>query len=96
MTGAMHYDFNNIDTHLDTLDGLTKQAQGLTEQLNAEMSVWTGYWQGDTQHQATDFTRNVHNTLNHTLDAATQYSAKARMQNEDMRAQEATNTALWA
>ena len=92
---TLHYSFDNIDAHLNALDGLNGLALQKAEELNAEMQIWANYWHGTAHEQALQFTTQVHGTLTHVVEASKQYVVKARMKNEDMRNQEHANTTLW-
>lgn len=89
------HNFGEIDAQLASMDAHIAQTQQEVEHLNNEMLKAAGYWQGEAHEQAVAFANRVHTTMIHVVDSAKNYVAKARMANDDMRQQEAANTAMW-
>lgn len=95
MSDIIQHNFGAIDAQLASMDGHTAQGVQVAEELNQEMTKWAGYWQGGAHEEAMAFVNRVHMTLMHVLQAAQNYTNKARMANADMQQQEAANTAMW-
>lgn len=91
----IHQVFPALHDALDTLDSLTQAARAKQEELENELNVWTGFWSGQAHEAATAWSRNVSAQLEHSIQAASNYTATARSTVNDMQAQELTNTGIW-
>ncbi|PQM45300.1 hypothetical protein C1Y40_04525 [Mycobacterium talmoniae] len=92
----IRHDFEAIDTQLDGMTAANQQLLGVKEAMESELARWASHWDGTAFTQATTWSRHVTSSLDQVIGASGRYIEKARLANADMRAQEVSNTALWA
>jgi hypothetical protein len=95
MSTPIHQNFPGLHNALDVLDGLQRAAQAKEQELEHELAVWSGFWGGDTHEAAVAWSRVQAAKLQHSVQAAVNYTATARQTVMDMQAQEATNAGMW-
>lgn len=91
----IRHNFEAINGALDEMSTTTTTLSAKREEMDSELTVWASYWEGQAHEQANIFSRRVTSTLDNVITSAQNYIGKARMANEEMRAQEAANAGLW-
>lgn len=96
MSGApIHQNFPALYDSLDMLDNTQRAAMAKKEELQAELAAWAGFWHGDAHDAAMAWSNNVSARLEHSIQAAQNYSTTARTTIMDMQATENANVSQW-